>query len=201
MRTAFPALWFALWLVAGCTPRYSMNPATFQGTRSPNPKALLTLGPGDIFDVRVYNEPDISGSYRITGQGFIRFPLVGLLKVEGLTPTQIEELLRKRLEDGYLRDPQVMVFVKEFNSKKVFVFGEVNRPGTFVFEPQMNIIQAITLAGGFTRTAWKNRTNVTRLIQGEEKKIQVPVEAIGEGREKNFDLRPGDIIFVPESPL
>jgi polysaccharide export outer membrane protein len=65
----------------------------------------------------------------------------------------------------------------------------------------MNIIQAITIAGGFTRTAWRNRTNVTRIVGGEEQKIQVPVEAIGEGTQKNFALKPGDIIFVPESPL
>ena len=73
--------------------------------------------------------------------------------------------------------------------------------GTFVFEANMNIVQIITLAGGFTKTAWKNRTNVTRTISGQERKIQVPVEAIGEGKEQNFMLQPGDIVFVPESPI
>jgi polysaccharide export outer membrane protein len=65
----------------------------------------------------------------------------------------------------------------------------------------MSIIQAITLANGFTKIASKNSTSVTRIIEGEEKKIRVPVEDIGVGREKNFPLRPGDIVFVPESFL
>ena len=77
----------------------------------------------------------------------------------------------------------------------------MNKPGTFAYEPNMSIVQIITLAGGFTKTAYKNKTNVTRLIAGQEKKIQVPVEAIGEGSQRNFVLKPGDIVFVPESPL
>ena len=63
----------------------------------------------------------------------------------------------------------------------------------------MTIIQAITLAGGFTKLAAQNNTNVTRLVDGQERKIRVPVEDIGVGREKNFLLQPGDIVFVPES--
>src|SRR5262249_43318124 len=142
-----------------------------------------------------------SGTYRVTENGVIRFPLIGLITVRGLTPTEVEEEIRRRLDDGYLRDPQVTVFVKEFNSKKIYIFGEVSRPGTFTYEPNMSIIQAITLAGGFTKAAWKNRTHVTRLINGQESRIEVPVEAIGEGTQKNFLLKPGDIVFVPESPL
>jgi polysaccharide export outer membrane protein len=190
----------AAFALVSCTPRYSVNPRSFQG-RKIDTKALVTLGPGDTFEVRVFGEADLSGTYRVSERGKIRFPLVGILHVDGLTPSEIEEKLRQRLGAKYLRDPQVNVFVKEFNSKKIFVFGEVNKPGTFVFEPSMTIVQIITLAGGFTKTAWKNRTNVTRIVEGRERKIQVPVEAIGEGREQNFELKPGDIVFVPESPL
>jgi polysaccharide export outer membrane protein len=93
------------------------------------------------------------------------------------------------------------VFLKEYNSKKVFVFGEVQKPGTFPFEENMSIVQAITLAGGFGKLASKNAVIVTRQVGGEERKIKVAVESIGEGREKNFALRPGDIVYVPESFL
>jgi protein involved in polysaccharide export with SLBB domain len=89
--------------------------------------------------------------------------------------------------------------VREYNSKKVFVFGEVQKPGTFPFEGDMSIVQVITLAGGFTKQAARNNTNVTRIVDGQEQKIRVPVEDIGVGRERNFLLRPGDIVFVPES--
>ena len=98
-----------------------------------------------------------------------------------------------------LRNPQVSIFVKEYNSKKVFVFGEVQKPGTFVFEDTMNIVQAVTLAGGFAAHAAKNSVSVTRLVDGEEQRIKVAVDDIGTGRAANFPLRPGDIVFVPES--
>jgi polysaccharide export outer membrane protein len=197
-------LWLVLVLaiLAGaCAARYSVNPTTFQGPPVASPRSAITVGPLDVFEVRVYGEKDLSGVYQVSGRGMIRFPLIGLVKVEGLTPTEIEELLRRKLVAGYLRDPQVTVVVTQFNSKKIFIFGEVQRPGTFPYEANMTIVQAITLAGGFTKTAWKNRTNVTRIVDGQERKIQVPVEAIGEGKERNFALRPGDIVFVPESPL
>jgi polysaccharide export outer membrane protein len=95
----------------------------------------------------------------------------------------------------------VTVFVKESNSKKIFVLGEVQKPGTFPFENSMTVVQAITLAGGFKDLADKNRTVVTRVVDGTEKKFVVPVEAIGLGREQNVLLQPGDIVFVPETWL
>jgi polysaccharide export outer membrane protein len=75
----------------------------------------------------------------------------------------------------------------------------VQKPGTFPFDGEMSVVQAITLAGGFTKQAARNSTNVTRTVGGKEQKIRVPVEDIGVGREPNFYLQPGDIVFVPES--
>jgi polysaccharide export outer membrane protein len=89
--------------------------------------------------------------------------------------------------------------VKEYNSKKVFVFGEVQKPGTFTFEDGMSIVQAVTLAGGFTKTAAQNSTSVTRRVQGQEVKVRVNVQDIALGKAPNFTLEPGDIVFVPES--
>ena len=89
----------------------------------------------------------------------------------------------------------------------MFVFGEVQKPGTFAFEPAMTIIQVVTLANGFTKLAAKDSVIVTRVVvdektlQSEERKVKVPVESIGEGREKNFFMQPGDIVYVPESFL
>lgn len=159
------------------------------------------IGPGDVFEVHVYQEKELSGTYRVAPDGNIDFPLIGLLKVDGLTPGQVADLIRGGLREGFIRDPNVNVFVKEFNSKKVFVLGEVVKPGTFRFEESMNIIQAITVAGGFTDRASKNGTVVTRVEGGLEKRIGVPVEDISEGRSPNFFLKPGDIVFVPESVL
>lgn len=158
-----------------------------------------TLGAGDLLEVRVYQEPDLSGPFRVSPEGTIDYPLCGRLKVKDLSSSAAADTIRDCLANGFIKRPQVAVLIREYTSKKIFIFGEVAKPGTFPYEDKMNIIQAVTMAGGFTRTAQKNNISVTRVLEGVEKKIRVPVADIGEGREKNFDVQPGDIIFVPES--
>ncbi len=158
-----------------------------------------TLGPGDVFEVKVYDEKDLSGIYRVSSNGSISFPLIGKVQVDGLAGSDAADLIQSRLGEKYLRNPQVSILVKEYNSKKVSVFGQVNKPGTFRFEDRMTVIQAVSMAGGFTKLAAKNDTSITRIVEGDEKKFPVPVEAIAEGKAKNFALRPGDIVYVPES--
>ncbi|MGV3625807.1 MAG: polysaccharide biosynthesis/export family protein [Archangium sp.] len=160
-----------------------------------------TLAANDLLDVRVYQEADLSGVYRVDIDGHIDFPLCGKVKVQGLTPGGAAEAITACLKNGYVRRPQVSALVKEFNSKKVFVFGEVTKPGSFPYEDGMTIVHAISQAGGLLRTASKNNVNVTRVVEGKEVKLPVKVEDIVIGRAKNFTVQPGDIIFVPESFL
>jgi polysaccharide export outer membrane protein len=157
------------------------------------------MGVGDVFEVRVFGEAELSGIYRVASDGTISFPLIGKVQTVGLTVTELTDIITERLRDGFLKYPQVSIFVKEYNSKKIFVFGEVQKPGTFSYEEDMTIIQAITVAGGFTKTASKNKVSVTRLEEAIEKRVFLSVEEIGRGKEKNFFLLPGDIVFVPES--
>jgi polysaccharide export outer membrane protein len=160
-----------------------------------------TLGPGDIFEVRVYQDKDLSGKYRVAPDGSIDFPLVGRVKVEGMTPSAVADALRSSLADGYLKNPSITVFVLQYNSKKVFVLGQVNKPGTYAFEDDMNVVQAITIASGLAVRADEDGTIVTRLENGTEKRYQVPVDRISKGLAPNFTLKPGDIVFVPSSIL
>ena len=157
-----------------------------------------SLGPGDVVEVRVFQEPEHSGTWRVSPEGTIDYPLCGKVPLSGRTASSAADVLRECLS-RYLRHPQVSVLVREYNSQKIFVFGEVQKPGTFPVDGEMSIIQAITLAGGFTKLAAKNNTLVTRVVDGQERKIRVPVEDIGVGRERNFLLQAGDIVFVPES--
>ncbi|HXX32561.1 MAG TPA: polysaccharide biosynthesis/export family protein [Myxococcaceae bacterium] len=166
---------------------------------APSPATSSTLGAGDLLEVRVFEEADLSGPYRVSAGGTIDFPLCGKVKVEGLNGSSAADVLTKCLGEKYLKRPQVSVLVREYNSKKVFVFGEVQKPGTFPYEDEMSIIQAITVAGGFSKLASKNDVAVTRIIDGKETRIRVRVADIGTGREKNLKLLPGDIVFVPES--
>lgn len=159
------------------------------------------LGPGDVFEVTVYGEEKLSGTHRIAPDGAIQFPLINRVVVEGMTANEIAEELRTRLKDGYLREPSVSVFIKEYSSKKVFVLGEVQRPGTFPFTAGMNIVEAVTLAGGFKDSANTNYVIVTRHMPDGDKRIPVPVEKITEGVAQNLVLQPGDIVFVPDTLL
>ncbi|MEW5743075.1 MAG: polysaccharide biosynthesis/export family protein [Myxococcota bacterium] len=160
-----------------------------------------TLAANDLLEVRVYQEVDLSGVYRVSPDGHLNFPLCGKVMVGGMTAGEAADAITACLKKDFLRRPQVSVLVKEFNSKKVFVFGEVQKPGAYSFEEGMTIIHAVSQAGGFTKTASKNAVNVTRVVEGQEVKVPVKVEDIVIGRDKNFPLQPGDIIFVPESFL
>ena len=204
MSSVLDGRWFWLWLLvtlSACGP-------VPQGSRTMPPMPDLsdlmqgaTLGGGDVVEVRVYQEKELSGLYRLSSEGTFNFPLVGIVEAKGQSAGQLSILLTERLRDGFLRNPQVSVFVKEHNSKKVFVLGEVVKPGTFKFEDGMSIVQAITLAGGLKPLAAKNDVVLTRVVDGEEKKFLVPFEAIGLGQQPNVMLQPGDIVFVPESWL
>ena len=160
-----------------------------------------TLGPGDIFEVRVFRDNDLTGKYRVAPDGSIDFPLIGRVRVEGKTPSEVADALRSALADGYLKNPSVTVFVLQYNSKKVFVLGQVAKPGTYPYEDDMNVVQAITVASGFSDRADENGTIVTRIEGGTEKRYQVPVDKISKGLAPNFTLKPGDIVFVPDSIL
>jgi protein involved in polysaccharide export with SLBB domain len=189
-------------LLTGCAnPRSRAASAGATSTRTAVAAnaAAQTLGSGDVFEVRVVGEQDLSGAYRVASDGSVAFPFCGRVDVGGKTAPETSEALTSCLADGYIKNPQVSVFIKERNSKKVFVFGEVAKPGTFPYEDNMNIVQAITLAQGFNKTAARNSVVVTRSIEGEDKRFRVQVDDIGTGKTENFALLPGDIIYVPES--
>ncbi len=198
-RTSLLLAAAALLAPAGCARRGSTAPPP-AATEAPEVATLATtLGPGDVLEVRVYREPEISGIYQVGSEGDVVFPLCQRVDVVGLTANGAADRFRACLANGFMRDPQVTVVVKEYNSKKVFVFGEVQKPGTFTFQDGMSIVQAVTLAGGFTRSAAQNSTSVTRRVKGQETKLKVKVQDIALGKAPNFTLEPGDIVFVPES--
>ena len=205
LRTALCAL--ALLLAApGCRLLRGDNagPAVEPGNAAVQRAALAlpasALGPGDVFEVRVFQEIDVSGIHRVGPDGTIEFPLCGKVALGGLTAAAAAEAIAACLRNGkFYKNPQVSVFLKELNSRKVFVFGEVQKPGTFPYEDGMAVVQALALAGGFSKLAAKNSCTVTRLVAGTETRIKVPVDDIVSGRAPGFTLLPGDILYVPES--
>jgi protein involved in polysaccharide export with SLBB domain len=174
-------------------------------TAKQTPQALsvgeddTTLGPGDVFEVSVYGEKELSGKYKVAKDGSIDFPLIGRVVVAGKEPTAVSDDISKQLREGQiLRNPQVSVFVTEYASKRVSVVGAVSKPGTFPMSSGLTVVQAISLAGGFTSLASRNDTLVTRRDNQKTERFRVPVERVTEGRADDFALQAGDIIYVPE---
>lgn len=158
-----------------------------------------TLGAGDVFEVRIFGEEALSGTYRVAADGTIDFPFVGRVSVGDLEPGQISDTIRGALvERQILVNPQISVMVTEYNSKRVTVMGAVAHAGTFPLTAGITVVQAVSLAGGFTPLANRDQTVVTRVVDGEPRQIVVPVESIARGRGSDLALRAGDIVFVPE---
>lgn len=178
--------------VAGCPASRAIE---IRRSEAP-PKVDLSLGPGDVFDVRVFGEADLSSTYRVASNGTIDFPLVGRIAVQGQTPTEAAEEIQRRLE-RYLKRPQVSVLLREANSKKITVYGQVQKPGTLPYSEQMTISQAISLAGGLTAMAARDATRVTRVRGGKTETIRVNLKSVDSGS-ATYYLLPGDEVFVPE---
>lgn len=189
--------------LAACPLRFARDEAPAGPIPTPPPpdRVATRLGPGDVFEVRVLQEPDLSGPHRVDAEGAIDFPFCGRLTVKGSTTSEVAAKLRGCLATGYLREPQVTVVGREYNSKKIMVFGYVQKPGTFPFDDEMTVVQAITLAGGFAQFAAQNRVVVTRVQGDRTENHKVPVQDIGLGRAPTFFLQPGDTVFVPESAI
>jgi len=169
----------------------------------PAPRAVTqpvvhsVLGSGDVFEVRVFQEADLSGSYRVDETGNIDFPLIGRVMVVGRLPSEVAEDLRSRLR-FFVRSPQVSLFVRETNSRRVIVYGQVQHPGTFPYTQPMTVSQAISLAGGFATMAARDKVRVLRIEGERQSVIDVNVRSIVEGKDPNQYLFPGDEVYVPD---
>ncbi len=160
-----------------------------------------TAGQSDLLEIRVSKLEHYSGDFEIGENGAISFPYIGAVESAGRTPAQIESEIQTRLADGYLKNPQVVVRIKERRSKKISVFGEVKKSTIVPFAEGMTINEAISQADGFSPRAWKNAVKVTRKSPNGAHEFTVPVELIATGQAPAFYMRPGDSIYVPKSPM
>lgn len=159
-----------------------------------------TLGPGDVFQLKVVGEKDLPENYQIASDGTVDLPYIHTLKVVGLEPQEIARLIRRRLmEKQILKDPAVVVSVKEYNSKRVTLLGEVQKPGSFPVAPGLTLIQALSQAGGLKPLANARQLRLTRSGKdGQTTTVVIDVTAITEGSAPDIPLQPGDRIYVKE---
>lgn len=184
--------------VVSCDGCGGAPPAQYPQTQ-PLEEVDAPLGPGDAFDLSIYyGSNEHKTSYRLTPTGKIAVQYIGDVIAAGKTVQDLQDEIRSKLADGYIRDPVVNISLTEANSTKISVFGQVQKAGTMRFQSGMSIVDAIAQSGGFTPMAKKNEVQVTRIEKGRKITYNVPVQAIGEGDRPNFSLQAGDVIFVPE---
>jgi polysaccharide biosynthesis/export protein len=178
-------------------------------------QADYTVGPQDVLTVSVWNQADLSGKFTVGADGSISYPLLGAVRVAGLQPRAIEALLRTRLGDGFLKNPQVTVEVAQFLSKRIFVMGEVKTPGPVALTGEMTLLEALTRAGGMTenaggelvllradRGAGVASAPLTTGGRGVQQVAKVSVRDLRSGAfAGNVELRDGDSIFVPRAEM
>lgn len=157
------------------------------------------LAPGDVIELKVYQEDELNGRVRVDGNGTVTLPLLGAVKVSGKTVEETSGFIRDLLERDYLFEPHVTVTVAEFAKKRFSVMGEVKVPGFYVIPESetINVLQALSMAGGYTAFSRGTRIQVKRIVGGKEVVLWVDAKAMA--RKKNIaplEILPGDAITV-----
>jgi polysaccharide biosynthesis/export protein len=165
---------------------------------SPANDTTYVIGPEDLLTIDVWKEKELSGPVPVRPDGKISLPLLNDVQAAGLTPMQLMTSLTEKLKK-YVSDPTVTVTVTTINSRKVYILGEVTRPGAFPLVPDMTILQALTTAGGPTPYARTSKIYVLRSQNGVQNKLAFNYKQVvrGGSPEQNILLKSGDTVVVP----
>lgn len=156
------------------------------------------IGPGDVLDISVWNNEALTKTVTVLPDGKIRFPLIGEVEVGGKTLSVLEEELKKRIGD-FVPNPELSVMVQQTASMLIYVIGEVNNPGRFLLNTNINVLQALAMVGGFNMWAKKNKIKILREIKGKTIILKFAYDDVIEGKNLDQDilLKRGDILLIP----
>ena len=173
---------------------------------SPVPAAAVApanyaLSPNDLVEVKVFQEDDMDWTVRVTKDSTINLPLVGSVVVAHKTPAELGEVVKTKLHDGWLVHPQVTVSVLEFSKRRFTILGEVNKPGQIDFpdNAELDVLQALGMAGGYTKQANPARVYVKRRVNDREIVLTVDAKRMARREATPFKVLPGDTITVGET--
>jgi polysaccharide export outer membrane protein len=171
----------ALAAIGGCA-RPAYNAVADAALNAP-----YRLASGDRIRVIVFGQDNLSNSFSVDGSGALAMPLIGEVRAQGLTTSELARAIEARLRQGYVREPRVSVEVEAF--RPFFVMGEVNVAGQYPFINGMTVQNAVAVAGGFTPRAVQDSVDITRIVSGSPATFSEPLA---------FPVRPGDTITVRE---
>jgi polysaccharide export outer membrane protein len=160
--------------------------------------ASYLIGPEDVLEISVWKDPELTKQVIVRPDGRISFPLIGEVEAGGHTVKSLEDKLKKKISE-YIPDAMLTVIVIQVNSIKVYVVGKVARPGEYRIGCAINIMQALSLAGGLSAFADANSILILRSEKGSQNKIPFNYKEVrkGEKLEQNIILKTGDVIVVP----
>jgi polysaccharide export outer membrane protein len=200
LLVSFVLSWAAMLYAAETPTPAASRPASRADREDTTPNHHLRVG--DVVDVQVFGEEELHVKSSIDSGGFISLNLIGKLKVEGLSVEEAGKKVREAYMVDYLVDPIVNLSVTDFAKFRFTILGQVKSPGVYTFtaSEQLNILQAIAKAGGYTRIGSPSKIIVKRVVNGKESIIQVNAKAMAkEAGAQLFEVRPDDTISVEET--
>lgn len=162
------------------------------------------IGPEDVLEITVWKNADLSKQVQVRPDGRISLPLLGDISAVAKTPTQLTEEISAGLR-AYMENPTISIMIKDVQSYNIYVLGEVNKPGKFPLKSKTTLLQGITVAGGFTPMAARNKIVVFRFTKDGEGQTKLKASyddiVVRDGSSQNIELKPGDQIVVPSETM
>jgi polysaccharide export outer membrane protein len=159
------------------------------------------IGPQDVLEISVFQAPELAKSVQVAETGMINLPLVGDVKAGGVTARQLEQDLKAKYGSRYLQNPQITVFIREFNSQRVTLEGAVERPGVYPYRGPSTLLQLVASAGGMKEVADGSEVMVFRTATGRKEAARFDVDAIKAGRAADPTILQGDVVIVGTSAI
>jgi polysaccharide export outer membrane protein len=183
---------------ASATPELAKQVRSLEGISTPGSDGYR-IGPQDVLDISVYQAADLAKTVQVAETGTINLPLVGDIQAGGVTARELERSLKAQLKKTYFQDPQVTVFVKEYNSQRVTLEGAISKPGVYPYRGPTTLLQLIATAGGLNDIADGADVMVFRTSTGARQAAKFDVDAIKAGRAVDPPIIQGDVVIVNAS--
>jgi polysaccharide export outer membrane protein len=204
MKTPWLSLWVVLALTAVASAQAPATPPPANTARPAIPGPVVdvgndyVIGPEDVIGILFWREPDMTGDVTVRPDGKIAVPLLGELNAAGLRPDALGVTL-KSAAGKFLSDANVTVVVRQVNSRKAFITGEVRTPGAYSLAGPRTVLQVIAMAGGLNEYAKRDKITIVRTQGGQTRTFKFNYKEFSEGRklEQNILLVPGDTVIVP----
>ena len=197
-------LLLARWSAATATGAAAPAATATEDAAGATVSSTYRLSPYDVVDVSVYNEEDLHTRARLGSDGTVLLPLIGNISLGGMTVAEANEAIQKRYAGGFVKDPHIMVMVLQYRKATFSILGQVERPGIYEIPERthVSIVDAVLLAGGFTRLAAQNNVKIKRMVKGHAKVFSVHAGDMADDEKvAPFQVEPGDVIKVNESWL